>query len=150
MSRRFLPGDGRCSDGVSPCPPASLGPVAPAASTLPVGPVSISQPLDGRLHEGGARSDLLPAHLSISPSRGGTARLTIPFSCVPKVLSWIQQKIEANWIHLLVNVQILEMVSFDSYPLLVEKTSFEAQYTNILDIGFWILYFFAQMYYKIS
>lgn len=35
-----------------------------------MGPVSISQPLDGRLHEGGATSDLLPAVLSISPSRG--------------------------------------------------------------------------------
>ena len=35
-----------------------------------MGPVSISHPLDGRLHEGGAGSDLLPVHLSISPSHG--------------------------------------------------------------------------------
>ena len=74
---------------------------------------------------------------------GGAARLTVLFSCVPKVPSWIQQKIQANWIHLLVDVQILEMDGFDSYHLLVEKTSFVAQYTNIPDTGFWILCFFA-------
>ena len=50
---------------------------------------------------------------------------------------------QANWIHLLVDVQILEMVGFDSYHLLVEKTSFVTQYTNIPDTGFWILCFFA-------
>lgn len=161
LSRWFLPGDGHCSDGVPalralcrltlsscfswPCRSSSLSSAGGSGQHLPAAGWEAPR---GRGHV--CPAPYASQHLPQPWPGGGAARLTILFSCIPKVLSQIQQKIQANWIHLLVDVQILEMVGFDSYHLLVEKTSFVAQYTNIFDIGFCILYFFAQMYYKIS